>query len=158
SPTSISALARAFNQDPPFTDVIRLADNAFLLHPFHQRGGTVVANLQTTLNIAGRSLAVARHDRNRLLIKIAAFAGAHRGRVEERIAVFGMRIFGGHRFEVFRHTRGLPMAHHPLDFLIGNERSMDAAYAAAADHVKHVALAEELFGALFAENGPAVDL
>src|SRR5262249_44680027 len=54
SPTSISVVVRAFNQDLPFTGVIRLADNAFLLHPFHQRGGTVVANLQTTLNIAGR--------------------------------------------------------------------------------------------------------
>src|SRR5262249_32754301 len=76
---SICILVGGFNQDFPLTGMIRLADHALRFHAFHQRGGTVVANLQPPLNIAGRSLAVARHNRHRLLIKIAALARSHRG-------------------------------------------------------------------------------
>src|SRR5262249_61816357 len=118
-------------------------------------GGRVVANVQRTLNIAGRSLAVARHDRNRLLIKIAAFAAAHRGRVENRIAVFVLRIFGGHRFEIFRHALRLQMAHHPFDLLVGDERPVPAADAATTDHVEHAALALEPLATLYAKEGAA---
>ena len=143
---SISILVGGFNQDFPLTGMIRLADDALLLHSFHQRGGTVVADLQTPLNIAGRSLAVARHDRHRLLIKIAAFAAAHRGSVEDRIAVFVLRIFGGHRFEIFRHALRLQMAHHSFDFFVRHEGPVHAADAAAADHVEHIALAKQLLG------------
>ena len=35
---------------------------------------------------------------------------------------------------------------------------MDALYATARRHIEHVALAEQLFGALFAQDSAAVDL
>ena len=50
------------------------------------------------------------------------------------------------------------MAHDLLDFVVGDERAVHAADAAAAGHVEHVALAEQLLGALLAEDGAAVDL
>ena len=53
---SIAILIGRLNQDFPLTGMIRLADNTFLLHAFHQRGGTVV--LQTPLNITGRAFAI----------------------------------------------------------------------------------------------------
>ena len=45
-----------------------------------------------------------------------------------------------------------------LDLVVGHERPVDARDAPAARHVEHVALAEQLLGALLAENGAAVDL
>ena len=50
------------------------------------------------------------------------------------------------------------MAHDLLDLLVGDERPVHAADAAAAGHVEHVALAEQLLGALLAQDGAAVDL
>src|SRR5262249_53596060 len=93
-----------FNQDFPLAGMIRLADDTLLLHAFHQRGGAVVANLQPPLNIAGRRLAVARHDRHGLLIKVAALARAHRGGVENRVAVLVVRIFGVHSSKISRNA------------------------------------------------------
>src|SRR5580704_7629222 len=138
--------------------MIRLANDTLLLHPLHQRRSPVIADLQPALDIAGRSLAVAGHDLHRLLIEIAALGAAHRGSVEDRIAELVLGVFGGNRFEIFRHPLRLQMTHDALDLLVGNERSMHAADAAAADHVEHVALAEQLLGALLAENGAAIDL
>jgi hypothetical protein len=46
----------------------------------------------------------------------------------------------------------------PLDLGVGHERAVHAADAPAAGHVEHVALAEQLLGALLAEDGAAVDL
>ena len=45
-----------------------------------------------------------------------------------------------------------------LDLVVADERSVDALDAAAAGHEEHVALAEELLGALLAEDRAAVDL
>ena len=50
------------------------------------------------------------------------------------------------------------MADDLLDFLVRNKRAVDAADAAAACHVEHVAAAEELLRPLLAEDGAAVDL
>ena len=45
-----------------------------------------------------------------------------------------------------------------LDLVVGDEGAVDALDAAAAGHVEHVAHAEQLLGALLAQNGAAVDL
>jgi hypothetical protein len=45
-----------------------------------------------------------------------------------------------------------------LDLLVGDEGAVDALDAAAAGHVEHVAHAEQLLGALLAQDGAAVDL
>ena len=45
-----------------------------------------------------------------------------------------------------------------LDLVVGDERPVDARDAAAARHVEHVALAQQLLGALLAQDRAAVDL
>jgi hypothetical protein len=45
-----------------------------------------------------------------------------------------------------------------LDLGVRDEGAVDAGDAAAAGHVEHVALAEQLLGALLAQDGAAVDL
>ena len=64
----------------------------------------------------------------------------------------------GDRVEIVGHALLLQVADHILDFLVGDEGAMQAQDTAAAGHVEHVALAEQLLGALFAQNRAAVDL
>src|SRR3546814_4566565 len=45
-----------------------------------------------------------------------------------------------------------------LHFLVGDERPVDARDLLAAGHVEHVALAQQLLGALFAQDGARIDL
>ena len=47
---------------------------------------------------------------------------------------------------------------HRLDLAVGDERAVQAGDAPAAGHVEHVALAQQLLGALLAQDGAAVDL
>jgi hypothetical protein len=46
---------------------------------------------------------------------------------------------------------------HALDFLVADERPVDAGNRAGARLVEHVALAQQLFGTLFAQDRAAVD-
>src|SRR6185437_13295550 len=57
-----------------------------------------------------------------------------------------------------RLTLRFQVAHDLLDFVVGDEGPVHAADTAAARHVEHVALAEELLGTLLAQNSAAVDL
>ena len=56
--------------------MVGLPDDAFFFHAFHDGGGPIVAYLQAPLDIRRRGLAVAFHDRHRLLIKIATLCEA----------------------------------------------------------------------------------
>src|SRR3984957_14645675 len=150
---SIGILVGAFDEDFALAGVIGLADDAFLLHALHQRGGAIVADREPALDVAGRGLAVADHDLHRLLVEIAAFAAAHGGGVEDRIAVRVLRLLGGDGFEIFRRALRLEMPHDFLDFFVGHERPVHAADAAATCLIKYLALAEPLFGAVPSSNG-----
>ena len=50
------------------------------------------------------------------------------------------------------------VAHHLLDLAVADERAVHARDLAAAGHVEHVALAQQLLAALLAQDGAAVDL
>src|SRR5262249_10361512 len=67
-------------------------------------------------------------------------------------------LFFGDGFEVRGHTLPLQMPYDLPDFVIGDEGSVHAHDAAAARHVEHVALSEQLLCALLTENGGTVDL
>ena len=60
--------------------------------------------------------------------------------------------------QVFGRALFLDMGDDLLDLGVRHEGPVDAGDAAAARHVEHVALAEQLLGALLAEDGAAVDL
>jgi hypothetical protein len=50
--SSIVLVVFAANQDFALAGMIRLADHAFLFHPFNERGGAIIADLQPALDIA----------------------------------------------------------------------------------------------------------
>src|SRR6185503_9468254 len=77
-----SQIALFGNQDLALAGMVGLADDALVLHPLHQRGGAVVADLQPALDVAGRGLLVARHDLHGLCVEVAALRLAHAGCVE----------------------------------------------------------------------------
>src|SRR6185503_6248261 len=113
-------------------------------------------DLKPTLNIAGGGFAVPLDDGDSLRKQVAAAVAAHSGGIEYR-AVFVARLLGSDRLEIFRSALRLQMAHHLFDLFVGDKGSMHAADASAACHVEHVALAKQLLGAHFAEDGAAVD-
>src|SRR5689334_21688401 len=137
--------------------VIGLRNDAVLFHSLDQTGGAIIADLQAALDVACRGFAFARHDGKSLVVEIIArssVAGAHE-RVRIIVVLVGLL---GDRVEIFRRALGLEKAYDLFDFAVGHEGAMDSANAPAGHHVEHVALAEQLLGALFTQNGPAVDL
>src|SRR5277367_5058009 len=76
---SIALVFFTANQDFALSGMVGLADDAFLFHALHQRGGPVVADLQAALDVARRGLAVARHHLDGLLIKVGAVRFAAHG-------------------------------------------------------------------------------
>src|SRR5258705_12999957 len=62
-------------EDLAFALVVGLADHAVLFHALDQPRRAVIADLQAALDVGGRDLALARDDRDRLVVEIiAAFA------------------------------------------------------------------------------------
>src|SRR3546814_1527547 len=76
-------------------------------------------------------------------------------RAVEREAVLGLL---GDRLDVIGAPLRAPMVGDRLHFLVGDERPVDARDLLAAGHVEHVALAQQLLGALFAQDGARIDL
>src|SRR5262249_23319338 len=145
------------DQDLALTGGVGLAHDAFLLHALHERSRPVVADLQPALDVAGRSFAVAHDHLHRLLVEVAALALAHAAGIEDRIAVLVLVVRRGDGLEVLRRALRFEMADDLLDLLVRAKRSVHAADASAAGHVEHVALAEQLLGALLAQNRASVD-
>src|SRR5271167_3930378 len=81
---SIALVLFTANQDFALSGMVGLADDAFLFHALHERGGAVVADLKAALDVARRSLAVARHHLHGLRIEVGAVLAAHGGGVEYR--------------------------------------------------------------------------
>jgi hypothetical protein len=61
-------------------------------------------------------------------------------------------VVGGDGIEIIGRTLRLEMGDDRLHLSIRHERAMDALDATATLHVEHVTLAEQLFGALLAEE------
>src|SRR5689334_4976604 len=94
APSALEAFFFLRGEYLAFAGVVGLADDAFEFRPLRQRGGTVVADLQAALDVAGRGLAVAFDDRNRLREQVAAAVGAQAGGIEHRAVLFA-RLFRG---------------------------------------------------------------
>src|SRR6185437_1324891 len=138
-------------------DMVGGADNAFRLHALDDAGGAVVADLQVALDEAGRRLALAAHQRHRLVVELVARAAALAVAGEEIAAL--LLVVLGDLVDIDRRAAVLlEEADDTLDFLIRDEGAVDAGDAAAALHIEHVAAAQELLGAGLAEDGAAVDL
>ena len=134
--------------------MVRRANEAVFFHTINQPGCAVIANPQLTLNPARRCLLAFKHDLARLAILRVFFVvvAAHSAKVET--AIFG---FFGHRLNLFGLPLAAPMVCHAADFIIGNKWTMDTRQPATARHIQHVALAQQLLGALFAQYGTAIN-
>src|SRR6185437_13037829 len=138
-------------------DMVGGADHAFRFHALDDAGGAVVADLQVALDEAGGRLALAAHQRHRLVVELIARAAALAVAAEE-VAAFLLVVLGD-LLDIDRLAAVLfEEAHHTLDLLVGDERAVHAGDAAAALHVEHVAAAQQLLGAGLAQDGAAVDL
>src|SRR5690606_26405745 len=127
-------------------------------HALDDRRRPIITDAEPALNVAGRDLAIAQHDRDRLVVGIVRLvepAGAAGG-TTAFVAV--LAIIGGDGVEIFRYALALEMGDDFLHPLVGGGPAVHALDAAAARHVEHVAHAEQLLGTLLAENGAAVDL
>src|SRR5262249_56843844 len=91
-----------------------------------------------------------------LLVELSTVRLAHPGRVNEWTAVFILIL--GDSIKILRGALRFEMTDDFSALLIRAKWSMSAADAAAARHIEHVALAEQLLGPLFSQYGAAVDL
>ena len=93
-----------------------------------------------------------------MLVEVATVGLAHPGRVEDWVAVFVLVLGRRNSVKVLWGALRFEMADDFFDLLIRAKWSMHAADAAAARHVEHVALSEQLLGPLLSQYGAAVDL
>ncbi len=63
----------------------------------------------------------------------------------------------GHGVDIFGLALAAPVLGHGFHFLVGHERPVDADQRAGVGLVEHVALAQQLLGALLAQDRAAVD-
>src|SRR5436190_19937208 len=137
-------------------DMVGLADQPILLHPLDQPRCAIIADAKLALEVAGRGLLALGDDLDRLAVELGlGIVFADRLAVEQIAAVLGLF---GHRVDIVGMTLLAPMVGDGADLLIADEGAMNADDLLAAGHVEHVALAEQLFGALLAEDGARIDL
>ena len=139
--------------------MIGRADQPFFLHLLHQPRGLVVADRELALDVGGGAFAIPDHDLHRLIVKRILLAGIA-AKAEHQIKLAFLLAVGAfhHAANIFGRAEGFEMVHHLLDLLIADERPVHTGDARAARHVEHVAHAQKLLGALFAQNGAAIDL
>ncbi len=148
--TDASPSPRRFPQDLALSGVVGRADDAFLLHPLHQRGGAVVADLQAALDVGGRGLLVAQHDRpppgrrGRCRPRRTSPCRERRVRPRRRRRLGLVVLVGGDRR---RDTPARPASSGGATTFSTSSSETNGPCtrldAAAAGHVEHVALAEQ---------------
>src|SRR5690606_30039016 len=134
-------------------DMVGSADDALALHALDDARGAVIADLQVTLHEAGRSLPFPTDNGDRLVVELVAalgFVAAGKPR--------GGLLLARDVLDIGRAALLFKEPDHRFDLGIAHERAVNAGDPAALGHVEHVALAEELLGALLAQDRPAVDL
>ncbi len=144
-------------QHLPLADMVGRPHHAVLLHLFDQLRRAVVADVQMPLDEGGRGLAFAHHQFHRTVVQRGVGIGIA---TDQPGGAAGLRVFV--LFCHFLKIGGLSLAaqpfHHPLHLGIGNKGAMHPLDPPALAHEQHVALAEQLFRPLFAEDGAGIDL
>src|ERR1044071_6224697 len=112
----LDRVAVGVDQQLAAADMVGLADQPVLLHPLDQPGGTVVADAELTLQIAGRSLLALRDDLDRLAVELGfGIVLAHRLAVEQIAAI--LRLLGN-GLDIVRYALLAPMFGNGADFLV----------------------------------------
>src|SRR3546814_16213451 len=76
------------------------------------------------------------------------------GAIKGKAAVF--RFFGN-SLDIVGLALRAPVIGHGADFVVGNKRAVNPGNLFPTRHIKHVALAQKLFRALFTQDGATVD-
>src|SRR5947209_3138948 len=145
SPSSNRVSVR-IHQHLAAADMVGLADEAVLLHAFDQPRGAVVSDAELPLEVGGRRLLALGDNLDCLAIELGlGVVLAGRLTIEQIAAI--LRLLGD-RLDIVGSALPAPMLGDRADLLVGDERAVDANDLLAAGHVEHVALAEQLLGAL----------
>src|SRR5580704_6896069 len=113
--SSALAIVDVTRQDLALADMVGRTDHALAFHALDDAGGAVVADLQVALDEARAAFALARHQRDRLVIELVALAVLALARQAEP-ALFRIGIVG-HRFDVGRHALRTQVPHDFLDLV-----------------------------------------
>ena len=103
--------------------VVGGADDALLLHLLDNRGGAIVADRQTALDVAGRGLAVAQNDGNGAVVEVVRFVVAVDEAVGAGLAALGVGV-NGNGGEILRRALRLQVRDDLLDFLVRDKRTV----------------------------------
>ena len=114
------------DEDFALAGMVGLTDDTLQFHPLHQRRGTVVTDLQTALDVAGRRLAIAFDDGHGLLdgrLRSATAFGAAGGFDPREYGLFPVKVEAWRGFVfVNLDPDAAPLMDTvaPLDALLGN--------------------------------------
>src|SRR5262245_2752912 len=145
--------AAFWGQHFTLADMVGLAHHAFLFHALDDAGGAVVADLQVALDEAGGAFALARDQRDRLVVEVVARAAVAAAEAVGILAERAILVALGHFLQVGGLALALQELDDALDLAVGDEGAVDARDAAAVRHVEHVALAQQLLGTGLAQDG-----
>ena len=129
--------------------------DAVLFHPLDQPGGAVIADAELPLEPTGRGLLAFHHQLDGVAILLVLGRILAVRRAIERETILG---FLGDGLDIIRLTLPAPVIRHRAHLVVADERAVHAHRALAAGHIQHVALAQQLFRALFAQNRARIDL
>src|SRR5690606_36134105 len=154
--SELERIAVAIAVDFAAADVVGRANQTLFFHPLDPLGGGVVAHAHLPLQPRTRCLLRFEHDLAGLAVLafLWVVAGGELLIEAEEAAFLGLL---GHRIDVFRGALAAPVLGDAFDFLVADERPVHAAQRAGARLVEHVALAQQLLGALLAQDRAAVD-
>ena len=99
--------------------MVGLADHSVLFHPLDQTGRAIIADLQAPLDIGGRNLALARHDRDRFVVKSSPDPSPP---VRPKSSSLVLILFLGDGVQIIRLTLRLQEPDHILNFGIGDRK------------------------------------
>ena len=129
--------------------MVRWPDEPVHLHPFDPFRRGVVPHAHLTLDPARAGFLAFEHELADLAVLafLRRVAGGGVEVVEAEAAVLG---FFGNRIDIGGHALAAPVIGHPFDFLVADERAVDPHDRLGVGLVEHVALAQQLLGALLA--------
>src|SRR5687768_7429804 len=121
SGAALIALRPFRRQHFALADVVGLAHHAFFFHALDDAGGAVVADLQVALDEAGGAFALARDQRDRLVIEVVARVAIAAAKAAGILASQPVLVALGHLLQVGRLALALQALNDGLDLAVGDE-------------------------------------
>ena len=136
--------------------MVGCADEAFAFHPLDPFRRRVVAHAHLALEPRSARLLVLEYDLAGLAIFALFGIVARRQLVVEAEAAAFLRLFRD-GIDIVGRALAAPVIGHRLDLLVGHEGPMHTHHRTGIGLVEHIALAQQLFRSLLAEDGARID-